>query len=386
MRNVSDTYRAQMTTGFQVVSVVQILQGGIVKASSDDLNNPHPFSVIDGSVSVDATASFRRTLSSLKIVDPTGYWRPDSGASLLSVTSGAELYVRSGMMVNGKPELFDQGYFGIQTSHVVDSPAGGVVIEIGGSDRGRQVSRNKITGLPYIVLPNINMTDAVITLLQNRMPNIKIRNSFPTTHVTAYRVLDEQADPWTEAQAMLDSIGYEIFFAADGWCVIKPIPDINDPTNILSWVYQEGVNAIFLDMGRSQDNQDIYSGQTVTGASTYGLTPARAVVWDDDPLSPTYYLGPYGQVMNFTQSDLVAYTAQATDMAAGLIRKGKGLSEINDLNIVPNYAHETEDIIQVTRAASGLSNVKMFIDKMTIPLIASGSQKMPITCRKRSLS
>lgn len=384
MRPTSAAYASQITTGYQAYCIVQFLQNNVPVASSDDPNATHPFYVVDGSVVVDCTSSFRRQLT-LKIVDPTGFWQPNDNSDTLAVTSGAEIYVRSGMLVNGAPEVFDQGYFDIATSEVVDDPVNGVVINVTGFDRARKISRSKVVGVPYIILPNINIVQAVTTLWKLHMPEIKIHVPLPTSHVTTYQVVDEQADPWQVGVDLLTSIGYEGFFLYDGWAVMQPIPDINDITKYVSWQYNEGPMCTVIDYDRLQDNTDIYNGQVVIGASTYGLTPARAVAWDTDIHSPTYYLGPYGQVPNFTQSDKVSYTAQAVDMANGLLLKSKGLHEVVTLNVIPNAAHTEEDIILLNRAASGLVNVKVFIDKMNIPLVAAGGTKMQITCRKRTV-
>ena len=385
MRTTSAQYQTQLVSGFQTAALVQLLFKGVVQASSDNLTAPNPFYVVDGSIQVDSTASFRRTLTGLKIVDPTGYWLPNDANDLLSVTSGAEIYVKTGMMVNGVPELFSQGYFGVQTSQVDDGPQG-ITITIGGSDRSRQISRNKTTA-PYVILPNLNVVDQVKALWTAYAPIAGITfRSATTTHVTTYVSIDEQADPWQEGLNILQSIGFEGFFDSDGVCVIQPIPDINDSARSITYQYSEGMTGTIIDMSRKQDNEGIFNGQTVIGASTYGLTPARAVVWDTDFNSPTYYNGPYGRVMNFTQSDKVSYNAQALDMATGLLNKSKGLSEVVNLDIIPNHAHQEEDIITVTRTSSNLSNTPMFIDTMTVPIMAgSSTPNMPIQCRKRTV-
>lgn len=383
MRPVSNIYQANMRTGYRMYAEVQVVKYGNVQVSTADLAADHPLVLLNGSVNVDATAQFRRTCD-LSLLSPDGYWRPDHSVDMLAVTSGAELYIRSGMYCNGQIEAFDQGWFGIVTSKVSDNTAG-VTLAVTGTDRGRTISRNKVVGAPYIILPNINMVDAVITLWTSRMPGIHIKVTTPTTHVTTYTVLDEQADPWNIGLQLLESIGYVGYFAPDGSCIIKPIPDINDASLAVAWQYLEGPDCIMIDVDRDQDNTDIFNGQIVTGASTYGLTPARAEVWDNDPNSPTYYLGPYGKNPNFTQSDKVSYNAQALDMANGLLNKSKGLTEVISMSALPNHAQEEEDLIVLTRQRSGLSAVHTFINQINMPLSATSGNKMSVTCRKRTV-
>lgn len=383
MRAVSAGYRANMKTGYRMFADVQIVKYGQVQISTNDTLHPHPLVLLEGSVNIDSTAQFRRTCD-LTLLSPDGYWRPDHSTDMLAVTSGAEIYIRTGMYVNGAVEAFDQGWFGIVSAGVSDD-TNGITLKVTGTDRGRAISRNKVVGAPYIILPNINMTDAVKTLWTARMPTINITVTKPTAHVTTYQALDEQTDPWDIGIQLLASIGYDGYFSPNGTCIIKPIPDINDNTFAVAWEYAEGPDCVVTDLDREQDNTDIFNGQIVTGASTYGLTPARAEVWDTDASSPTYYLGPYGKNPNFTQSDKVAYKAQAVDMANGLLLKSKGLTEVVSFSALPNHAQEEEDLLSLTRVRSGLNQKHMFIDQLTLPLAANGGQKMTIKCRKRTV-
>lgn len=380
MRPYSDTFAAQQNQGFQVAQRISVYRDGNIQASTDASSNP--LYIEQGTVEVDVAASFRRHLSGLKLIDPGGIWTPEEANDIFNVTSGAEIKVEVGQVVAGQPELFDQGWFGLQSSNIDDTPAG-VVITMDGYDRARRISRNKFTK-SYIVRSGKNVVDEVVNMWRDRAPDIDF-HTIPNSHTTTYTVIDVQADPWEEGRKMLEAIGYEGFFRADGTCWIRPVPDPDDPDDYtLRWEFREGVNSTLLQTQRAQNNDTIYNGQIVTGISSYGLTPARAEVWDDNPRSPTYYLGPYGKVPNFTQSDKVSYNAQATDMAKGLLNKSKGLTETTSFGVLPHYALEDDDVVLVNRDVAGLQEVLLILATMTIPILSKGGGAgMALSARKR---
>jgi hypothetical protein len=250
-------------------------------------------------------------------------------------------------------------------------------ITVSGYDRSRPVSRAKFEN-PYIVAAGTNVAVAVATLLENRFPEVEFSSEWVTTaETTPLLVFDTSDDPWDQATKMAQSIGCELFFDADGKATLRvePDPTTADPV----WSYVDGASATILSAGKTFDDEPGYNGVILSGETASGAAPVRATVWDTDPASPTYYLGPYGKVPLFETSPFVATLTAATAAATASLQRNIGGTERITLSAIPNPAHEAGDIIYVQRS-DVLADVCV-MQSATIPLAVS--EAMTIASQQR---
>jgi len=78
--------------------------------------------------------------------------------------------------------------------------------------------------------------------------------------------------------------------------------------------------------GPDADDQTTYNYVIVYGESVDNAVPVQAVAFDNDPNSPTYYLGPYGSSRP-PSSPADHHHAQAQQAANALLLAVKGASE-----------------------------------------------------------
>lgn len=381
MQPVSDEFKKLIKDGYTTSQLVEVYGPG-----GDLLQDSTTFQVVSGDITVDGAANYHRWVNDLIIADATGDLVPTETADLFSAAAGNELRIYNGMILSsGDSEMLLQGIFGLAGANIQDSPSG-LVISLSAYDRARSISRNKITKPPYTINNNTNAITAASSLILNRRPGtvIRIIGNDPG-HTLPYGVLEEQTDPWQAAREILESIGWEAYFDVDGSIIFRPVLDPNATSGLpVVWTYAEGVDATMISVGRDLSNEEAYNGQVVTGENSFNITPARGEAWDDDPTSPTYYLGPYGKVPEFWHSEKIRTNAQAVDAAKGRLNLRKGITDTVEFAVVPNPAHVYGDVVTIQRTRSQLNN-QFIIDRFNIGLGAR-SGAMTIRTRQRRLT
>jgi hypothetical protein len=386
---VSTQFKAQVSTGYQMISRVEVVSpAGATLLDSD--NPATPLSVAGGSIRCDRVQSFRRYVENLVIIDEDGLMVPTLPSDFFSAITGNELRLHVGMMVNGEKEYVEQGTFGLAGARSDDTKEG-LTITLTAFDRGRRFSRaRRVTPKVFDALNSTPIYAAIVSTLQDVASGLLVFHDSPP-HLTPTQSCNSGEDPWEFCRQLAESMGYELFFDRLGYCILQRIPDPNNVSILPSWVYTEGVNATMLELSRAQSNEQVYNGVVVTGMNpSSGLPPVRVLVWDDNPVSPTYYLGPYGKVPDFFQSDKIATVAQATDAGIGRLNEQKGLTEQVSFSIVPNPALEPSDVVQLIRdksklPASGPGSSPVVVDSFNLDLLGSQGE-MVVTCRQRRLS
>lgn len=357
MYPISAAFEAALRTSHTAVARVDV-----TSASSGTTTLPV---VVDGAVTVDRTSAVRRRCK-LTLLDPTGTLTPTSAAALLA-PYGNELRPYRGIRFESTDELVPLGVFGI-SDVLVTEDASGVKIELEGFDRARRVSRARFTAA-YTIAAGTNVATAIRTLISSRVTGLTY--SFTTTTATTPLVVfDRGSDPWDAAAQLAQSIGCELYFDADGVCVLRTEP--NPLTGAVVMRYAEGAQATFVDVKRKSTDAGVYSRVVVVGETT-DAPPVVGEAFDNDPSSPTYFAGPFGDVPYFVVSGLITSTQQANDAAASLLRRKRGSSESVELTALVNPAHEAGDVIEVVRSAVGVSS-RYVLDGFDVPLRASGTQ------------
>lgn len=367
MRGISERFADGLRRGHKITGYAEILNpDGLVIASSGP-ESDIPLIVADGNVDVDGSADFERTLS-IDFVDPTGQLTRPRGTDLLSVVSSNEVRPYWSMVFpDGSEERVLLGTFGIVDTDTTDEP-GELVIRVRGADRSRQVNTlpPATEPKPIVVPRDSNVIDKVIALIRERIPQIRFL-AITTAHKTPQLVIEAIRSLVREIRRLLRSAGAKLRMNAEGDAVIEEVPDPQAPDVIPAWTYAEGIDATILGLARASSNERAYNGVIVEGSNSTNDKPVRGEAWDDNPESPTYYLGPYGRRPREMRSELVTTSAQAVAMARGELRSILGTPEIVTFTGLVNPAHEVGDVVEVVRARSGMSDA-FILDAFNIPL------------------
>lgn len=330
----------------------------------------------EGNVRVEDAAVRRRF--DARLVDPDGTLTPDDASDLLA-PFGNEIKIYRGIRFDsGTEEYLSLGVFGLDDIKIDDSGETlGLTIE--GYDRAHKVQKAKFV-TEYVVASGTNYATAIQDLILSRFPAAQF-NFISTTRTTPKLVFEAGSDPWEAARKMAGNIGCDLFFDTSGICKLVAIVD--PTTASVDWRYAEGAEAMFLYINKRMTNEGVYNHVIVTGESTENTSgPVRAEAKDDNPASPTYYLGDFGDVVYFQASEFITTQSQAQDVANARLQKVLGASEEVRILNVPHPAHEIDDVIEIVRAKSKI-DARYVIDGLTIPLVEQ--RGMDISTRKRKV-
>lgn len=310
-----------------------------------------------GTVKVERNSAVRRDARNLTIVDPAGDYVPASGGDLLHPATRNELKLYRGFHLDGTVELVPLGVFGIQRPTADETRR---KIGLTGYDRARRVQRAKLTDT-YVITAGTNYADAIRNLIASRVSGLTYE-FMVTTRTTPLLVFEAGDDPWEKAQKMADSLGAQLYFDAEGRCVLEPEPDVS---GLPVWTFGAD-DATVLSADKDLDDEQTYNGAIVTGETTSAATPVRAEAWDDNPDSPTYR-GTFGEVPTFLTSQYITTQTQAQDAADALLARKLGVVENVGFDALVNPALDVGDVIGVERAWLRIDDVYL-LDRLTVPL------------------
>lgn len=315
------------------------------------------------SIRVDATATVRRYCT-INLIDPTG-----DIEDILSIP-GTEIRPYRGVKyVGGATEVCPLGVMRISTVQLVDSIGGSRIIQVQAYDRSRTVSRDQFT-VPYIVPAGTNIVDAIQAILSRTFDDLEYDAISTTLSTTAPKMYDAQSDPWKACVELAQSIGCDIYFDPIGHVTIAPPVDIDSlPSPDFSYI--EGKGCMMLDVQKTYTDEPGYNGVVLVGESVGDETPpVMSIQWDTEPTSPTYHLGPYGEVPFFTQDQNIKTQTDADNAALAILKGLLGFSVQLTIDSTFNSALDAGDIVKVVRARSNIDSLYV-IDGITQPLSAA---------------
>lgn len=362
MYGASAAFFAAVTHSHGVTARVEVLSGTRVLAD---------LLVTDGSVKMDESADTRRSVS-CTLGDATGTLTPSGLSDVLS-PAGNELRVWRGITVPGLTEEVPLGVFGIADVDITADIVGGVQIGLTGFDRAKRVSEARFD-TTYVIAAGTNYSTAIQALIRSRLPmtvTFLFEDTVATTPALVFNVGD---DPWKAAQDMARSIGCEVFFDGLGRCVMRSVPDPD--TAPVVWTYAEGPQAIILSGRKKLTREGTYNGVIASGESSaitnQSSAPVTATVWDDNPFSPTYYLGSFGKKPRLYSSPFITSPVQALSAARAILRSSLGLAEDVAFTSVVNPAHEPGDVVSISLAKAKV-NARYVLSSFSVPLTHSSS-------------
>lgn len=164
--------------------------------------------------------------------------------------------------------------------------------------------------------------------------------------------LVEERDRWglidgrSQDPSIAKSLGGRVFCDSRGSFVAAPVPTLEDEP---VWSLTAGDAGTLIEPQQTLSRDKVYNQVVASGASESGKPPVGpAVASDDDPVSPTYYKGPFGAVPLFYTSKLLTTYPQCQMAALSLLAPRLGLKQTVSVSSIVNYAIEPDDVITVT--------------------------------------
>lgn len=322
--------------------------------------------IASGEVQVSVSNAYRRTCKvSLTTYRSVDNLVPDTDFDFLT-PFGNELRLYRGVQFDdGTEEYVPLGVF-VMTDIKIRDENDGVFIDIEGVDRGIIVSRNKWTE-PYQMV-NGTLESSIQNLLQDRYSDVQV--NFPTTNVTINQVIlgaETSNDPWKDAVEICELGGYDLFFDVDGVATMRQFPSLDGSPVVAT--FEEGNGTIITNLSRDISSRDTYNGIIYTVEGSNVGTPIRVEVWDEDPASPTYRYGVFGEAPTFVTGNLLATEAEAINVATILLNKYIGAQEQISFGSLVDPTLDSNDVVYVKSVGAKVDRL-VIIDDITVPLAA----------------
>jgi Putative phage tail protein len=259
---------------------------------------------------------------------------------------------------------------------------GGTSIKVHVTDLSGSIKRN-VWAMPYTVPSGLNYGAAAQAMVVNRLPDQTAFAISTTTRVTPLLVygMQQGGDPWQDIQDLATAIGYEAFFDAKGVFVFRPVPDPSVGDAV--WAFDEDNIPLVAEATRELSNEQTFNHVIVVGQSTSSSNPVTAEALDNNPSSPTYILGPYGEVTERLTFSTITTQDQAQAAANALLLNSLGGADTVTLECVPQPALEPGDIVKINCGDVNVDGNYM-INSMTTSLSPADPQQL--VCFRQSTS
>lgn len=362
MRQMSDRFAATIGESHKVaVDAKVITPTGLT-----------PIDVLDGSVTLSATAESRGSCDLTVPLDLA----PENPTDLLAPYGNEVVLGRGIDYGDGTTEICPLGTYRIDS---VDVTGDGVSLT--GIDRSIKVI-DAVFEAPYTQTGGVNIVTAIAFLIAFGDASVTMR--FATTSLTTSSdpllFADTGTDRWDFCLGLAEAIGCNLYFDRDGVCVLEPSPTGLSPAIL---TIAEGRGGVLLDASRNWGREDAVNRVLVTGESNSetGDVPTGEAR-DTNPLSPTYYGGPFGKVTFPYSSSYVTTDAQAAHVAAVMLAQKLGTTQSVSFGSLVDPRLDPFDVVNVVRESIGV-NESHVIDSVTIPL---GLGQMSATTRAAQVS
>ncbi|WP_250009139.1 DUF5047 domain-containing protein [Actinoplanes sp. M2I2] len=326
--------------------------------------------VISGDVNLDATADIRSTLD--LEVEGTGAFPENAGDGLAPY--GNEVFVRRGITFGGGSiEWVSLGYFRINSAEQDTAPDG--PIRIAGRDRMGGIVRARLTA-PRQFPAAMTYGDVLAQLVGEVYPWATIEWDDDTNFDPIGRTVIAEEERFAFLNDLITSRGKIWYWDHRGILVIRDMPDPGAPV----WEVNSGPNGVLLSLGREISDEGVYNAVVAVGEALDTTAPPRAVAYDNNPASPTYWDGDFGKVPRFFSSPFITTVDRARTAAAALLRENLGVPYNVDFQVIANPALEPWDPIIVRIGRRAETHV---LSRLTVPL--SALQSMSAETREQTL-
>lgn len=327
--------------------------------------------IAQGDVEISVQSATRRSCTvSLVTSRRTDNLVPDTDFDYLT-PFGNELRLYRGVeFTDGTQEYVPLGVF-VMTDINVEDTNEGVFLQIKGQDRAIIVSRNKWTE-PYQMVSG-SLESSIQALLQDRFTDVQV--NFPTTNVTIQQVIlgaERSNDPWKDALEICELGGYDLFFDVDGVATMRQFPSLDGSPVVAT--FQEGDDTVITSLSRDISTRDTYNGIIYVVEGSNITTPIRVEVWDEDPSSPTYRYGVFGEAPTFITTNLLATQTEALNAATVLLNKFIGAQERVAFSSLVDPTLDANDVVYVKTDGAKVDRL-VIIDEIRVPLAPQGQMQ-----------
>jgi hypothetical protein len=310
--------------------------------------------MVAGSIEFDATADVRASGS----VTVKGDWPRALDLSLGPY--GSEVFLARGIDRGANGVLWaPMGYFRISQTGQPDAAKGPLTLAL--DDRMATIIDSRFLQ-PRQWLVGTTVGGIVDEIILEVYPDAVIVFDDDSDLSTLGRSLIVEESRYEALLTLAEGLGKVVYWDDLGRLVFRTIPD----ETVIVWTVGAGNNGAMVQADRSLSREGVYNALVVTGEGADDIPPVRAVAYDGQPSSPTYFGGPFGRVPRFYSSPFITTQNQAENAAVNMLRQSLGAPYDVGLSAVPNPGVRPYDVIRVVYN-DGNREVHI-VERATIPL------------------
>jgi hypothetical protein len=330
--------------------------------------------IVQGYVSLDNVAVRRE--AHFTLVDADGVLTPSQATDLLA-PKGTEIRIYRGLYIPsiGDYEYVPMGVFGL-VSPATRANEAGTKIEVKGFDRLDHLRALQFE-TPFVIPAGTLASTGLAMIMADRLPTVPVRVT-PSAYVLSETILPQLSSPWDGISDICKATNMVFYFDPLGTAVIEPFTE--ERTGI---TYATGPNGLLISSEQTWDNTDVNSGVIVKGANP-DHTSFAVAVWDVNPASPTYSLGPFGRRPYGYYSEFITTSAQALDIANGLFPRVTNMPQRVEIFTRGGPQHDVGDVITIIDPRTKI-NADYLIKSGTIPIINTQGDHVRLLCQQIGL-
>jgi hypothetical protein len=367
---VSQAFLDSINSDHIIRTVVEVWPSGFFPDNPFSSGSLLTLPITGGTLRVDKQGAARRRVTLKAMIesetDSGSNYIPIDGNSTLAPISN-ELHIWQGCNTDAGFEYVKMGVLRITQLAVWDSGES-IWLQVDGIDRSFTVQQRKF-GDPYTVASGTDSGDAIRQIISPAIPWTQY--DFEQTRVgTAKLDFEEGDDRWKAASDIATFNGMQLYYDYRGVLCLKSLPNIKALTDPVV-TFREGEDSTLLQLIRRLDGADVFSRVTVIGRPVGSDVPFRADAIDDDPTSPTYINGPFGDVPMVVRSSYVLNEDDASIAAQDIFRNGQGLTENIEIQAISNPALQEDDVVSFKRDRANVNSSACYaLSQLTFPLNA----------------
>lgn len=315
--------------------------------------------ILTGSVSLDATADVRGS-GSLTVAEA---WPTARNLSLAPY--GSEVYLSRGVDLGAAGVLWAPlGYYRISQVSQGDAAKGPLKLNL--DDRMATIIDSRLLQ-PRQWLVGTTVGEIVNEVVTEVYPDATIIFDDDSDQSQLGRSLIAEESRYEVLLTLAEGLGKVVFWDEMGRLVFMTIPD----EDTVIWSVRAGPGGAMVQSDRSLSRDGVYNAVVVTGEGPDELEPVRAVAYNAQESSPTFFGGPFGRVPRFYSSPFITTQTQAANAAVNLLRQALGAPYDVGLSAIPNPAVQPYDVLRVVYD-DGTRELHV-VQVVTIPLSTTGT-------------
>jgi hypothetical protein len=281
---------------------------------------------------------------------------------------------------DGTQTTIPMGVFDIDSDRLSE---GDGTISLTAPDKWVKIQRAKFL-TPTSSSPGMAVTEQIAALIRGALgPSTPVTITATSSASMGWIVWEKDRDK--AIIDLADQIGAWVYFDRQGEAIIADVPTSGRSQ---TWLADASLTGVMTELTRERSRTDTFNVVVVTSSSATAELFPTVVVWDDNPLSPTYAgtdprtapetAGPFGIVTDYLDTPNLDTVDEATSAALARLARGQGLASQVSLGQVPNPAVDAFDSIDVMPPPETFNTSRVLerhvIDTVTHPLTLGADQ------------